>query len=69
MLQGGVSFDVVAQIMGWSATSMIRMSRRYGHIGQGAQRQAVELLGRSLTQADSFEKSPEVSMGMGGRIQ
>lgn len=69
LLEGGVSFHVVAQIMGWSATSMIRMSRRYGHIGQGAQRQAVELLGRSLTEVDSFEKSPEVSMGTGGRIQ
>src|SRR6266478_5466204 len=69
MLEGGVSFHVVASIMGWSATSMLRMSRRYGHIGQGAQRQAVELLGRSLTRVDSFEKSPEVSMGMGGRIQ
>lgn len=69
MLEGGVSFHVVAQIMGWSATSMIRMSRRYGHIGQGAQRQAVELLGRNLTRADSFEKSPEVSMRMGKRIQ
>ncbi len=69
MLEGGVSFHVVAAIMGWSATSMIRMSRRYGHIGNDAQRQAVEILARSRGPVDPFEKSPEVSIGMGGRIQ
>jgi integrase len=69
MLEGGVSFHVVAAIMGWSTTSMIRMSRRYGHIGDDAQRQAVEILARSRGPVDSFEKSPEVSMGMSGRIQ
>jgi integrase len=44
MLEAGVPFSVVATIMGWSASTTVRMSRRYGHIGQTAQRQAVNAL-------------------------
>jgi hypothetical protein len=40
----GVPFSVVATIMGWSPSTMVRMARRYGHIGQTAQRQAVNAL-------------------------
>jgi len=69
MLEGGVSFHVVASIMGWSATSMIRMARRYSHIGDDAERRAVEILAKSAAAADSFEKSPEVSIRTGARIQ
>jgi len=44
MLEAGVPFSVVATIMGWSASTSIRMAKRYGHIGQAAQRQAVAAL-------------------------
>jgi integrase len=44
MLEAGVPFSVVATIMGWSPSTTVRMARRYGHIGQTAQRQAVNVL-------------------------
>jgi integrase len=44
MLEGGVPLSVVASIMGWSAATTARMAKRYGHIGQFAQRQAVAVL-------------------------
>ena len=44
LLEGGAPLAVVATIMGWSAATTVRMVKRYGHIGQVAQRQAVEIL-------------------------
>jgi integrase len=44
MLEGGAPLAVVAAILGWSAATMVRVARRYGHIGNAAQRQAVDLL-------------------------
>jgi len=44
MLQAGVPFSVVASIMGWSACTTVRMAKRYGHIGDRAQRLAVDAL-------------------------
>ena len=44
MLEAGVPFSVVATIMGWSPSTTVRMARRYGHIGQSAQREAVNAL-------------------------
>ena len=46
LLEGGAPLAVVASIMGWSTATTVRMAKRYGHIGQVAQRQAVELLDR-----------------------
>lgn len=46
MLEGGAPLPVIATLMGWSAATTVRMSKRYGHIGQIAQRQAVDLLGQ-----------------------
>jgi integrase len=43
-IRAGVPFSVVATIMGWSPSTTVRMARRYGHIGQSAQRQAVNAL-------------------------
>jgi len=43
MLDAGVSHPVVAEIMGWSASTAIRMIKEvYGHIGLDARRRAVE---------------------------
>jgi len=47
MLEHGVPFSTVATIMGWSPSIAVRMSRRYGHIGQAAQREAVKALDRT----------------------
>jgi integrase len=44
MLEAGAPLSVVATIMGWSPSTTVRMSRRYGHIGQAAQREAVKHL-------------------------
>jgi integrase len=44
MLESGAPLSVVATIMGWSPSTTVRMSRRYGHIGQAAQREAVKHL-------------------------
>jgi hypothetical protein len=48
MLEAGVPFSVVATIMGWSASTTVRMSKRYGHIGHSAQRLAVEAICESV---------------------
>jgi hypothetical protein len=44
VLEGGVPFSVVATIMGWTPSTAARMARRYGHVGQAAQREAVNRL-------------------------
>src|SRR5215813_4382284 len=55
MLEAGVPFSVVATIMGWSPSTTVRMSRRYGHIGQTAQRQAVNALNEAGFQGDGAQ--------------
>lgn len=44
MLEAGVTFPVLAMIMGWSPATTVRMAKRYGHIGQKALRTAVETI-------------------------
>jgi integrase len=44
VLERGVTFAVVATVMGWSAATSVRMAKRYGHIGESPQRQAMRLL-------------------------
>ena len=56
MLEGGVPFSVVASIMGWSASTTVRMSKRYGHIGEAAQRRAVEVLSAGIFEAEGAQK-------------
>jgi len=76
MLEGGVPLSVVACILGWSAATTARMAKRYGHIGQVAQRQAVAVLDqppkklkrakraeRSLTPAESQKSTTEQRIG------
>jgi len=47
MLEGGVPFPVVSDVMGWSPSTAIRMAKRYGHIGNAARREAVDKLSSS----------------------
>src|SRR5262245_48116983 len=44
LLERRVPFATVATIMGWSAGTSMRMAKRYSHIGQSAQREALALL-------------------------
>ncbi len=57
MLEGGVPLSVVASILGWSAATTARMAKRYGHIGQVAQRQAVAVLDASATKTKTVGKT------------
>jgi len=52
MLEKGVPFSVVAVIMGWSASTAVRMAKRYGHIGHAARVEAIDKLA-SATLFDS----------------
>lgn len=66
MLEAGVPFSVVATIMGWSASTTVRMAKRYGHIGQAAQRQAVATLAGADFEADgaqNWAQSQKVTAG------
>lgn len=62
MLETGVPFSVVATIMGWSPSTTVRMSRRYGHIGQIAQRQAVNALNLAGIQDDGAQNWAQSQM-------
>ncbi len=55
MLEAGAPFSVVATIMGWSAGTTVRMAKRYGHIGQAAQREAIEALSGSDFSSDRVQ--------------
>lgn len=55
MLEAGVPFSVVATIMGWSASTTVRMSKRYGHIGHSAQRRAVDALCEPVSGSDGAQ--------------
>jgi integrase len=44
MLEAGVPFSVVSDVLGWSASTAVRMAKRYGHIGHSARRDAVDKL-------------------------
>jgi integrase len=44
LLEAGQAFAVVAEIMGWSAATAVRMVKRYGHIGESVRRQAMAAL-------------------------
>jgi hypothetical protein len=55
MLEAGVPFSVVASIMGWSASTTVRMAKRYGHIGDRAQRLAVDALCEPVFEGDGAQ--------------
>ena len=55
MLEAGVPLSVVATVMGWSASTTVRVAKRYGHIGQAAQRQAVQALSGADFEGDGAQ--------------
>ena len=44
MLEAGIPLQVVGTLMGWSAATMIRMAKRYAHIGEQSLRNAVNTI-------------------------
>lgn len=64
MLEGGVPLSVVASILGWSAATTARMAKRYGHIGQVAQRQAVAILDGASKRAGNRAKKTNSPTGV-----
>jgi integrase len=59
MLEAGIPFSVIASIMGWSASTTVRMAKRYGHIGQTAQRRAVEALCETVPEGDGAQNGAQ----------
>jgi Phage integrase family len=59
LLEAGVPYPLVANIMGWSAATAIRMSKRYGHIGQKVLRDAMDVLGTRETRVGSLKNPPK----------
>ena len=55
LVEAGVSLHVIASILGWSASTTVRMAHRYGHVGRQAQREAVthlETVAKPAPQSD-----------------
>jgi integrase len=44
LLENGQTLPMVASIMGWSASTTVRMAQRYGHISTDARRAAMEAM-------------------------
>jgi len=58
LLERGQPFAVVADIMGWSAATAVRMAKRYGHIGPSARRAAMSALDEPTSAASTVEAPP-----------
>jgi integrase len=67
LLEGGVPFAILAQIMGWSASATITMAKRYGHIGDSSLRRAMSVLDFLDKRETMTEKSPELTVVAGTR--
>ena len=50
LLEHGVPIAVVAHILGWSASTALRMAKRYGHIRPETQRQALDAVATAQIQ-------------------
>jgi integrase len=70
MLEAGVPFSVVSDIMGWSASTAVRMAKRYGHIGHSARRDAVDKLSSAtLFDSEGAQKWAQWRDGDIGQVQ
>jgi integrase len=58
LLDAGQPFAVVAEIMGWSAATAVRMAKRYGHIGESARRQAMAALEAPAPTSSTLVEQP-----------
>ena len=70
MLEAGVPFSVVSEIMGWSASTAVRMAKRYGHIGHSARREAVDkLASATVFDAEGAQKWAQSHGAETGQVQ
>jgi hypothetical protein len=58
MLNAGIPIAKVAKIVGWSASTMVLMAKRYGHFSLNELREAVESISGTGIEAGSLVKSP-----------
>jgi integrase len=58
LLEAGQPFAVVAEIMGWSPATAVRMAKRYGHIGESTRRQAMAALDGPMALPESLVVTP-----------
>ncbi len=66
----GVPFSVVSEIMGWSASTAVRIARRYGHIGHAARREAVDKLSTAMVfDAEGAQKWAQSQSAETGPVQ
>jgi len=56
MLEAGVPFQVVAELMGWSSATTIRMAKRHGHIGRQSLRDAVNAIATAARRIEGKAK-------------
>jgi integrase len=59
LLEGSVSFPMLAAIMGWSPATTARMAKRYGHVSMEAKKRAVAMLDAPVSEGDSPQNSPQ----------
>jgi integrase len=59
LLEGAVSFPMLAAIMGWSPATTARMAKRYGHVSMEAKKRAVATLDALVSEGDSPQKSSQ----------
>ena len=58
MLNAGVPLAKVAKVVGWSASTMVLMAKRYGHFSLNDLRGAVESISNGRIEAGSLVNSP-----------
>jgi integrase len=68
LLECGQSFAVVAEIMGWSAGTAVRMAKRYGHIGPSAKRAAMASLDAKSVAASASTDAAEEGQSPGATV-
>jgi integrase len=68
LLEQGTPFAVVAQILGWSASTAVRMAKRYGHIRPEAQRQALTGVATQEIQVDVNQFVHQPSRALESRL-
>ena len=71
LLENGVPFATVAQILGWSASTAVRMAKRYGHIRPDVLRAALERIATQEISVPGVRTTQEIPEGghKNGHIQ
>ena len=59
LLEKGHGFPLIAQVMGWSPATTVRMAKRYGHVSTETLRPVVGSLDALISEADSPQNPPQ----------